>query len=67
MPGEGLCPGYTISRAILADAAALTRGDRFLSANFTRTPNILPRYLVVYVMLRSSLRSYIMGLPGLSI
>jgi len=35
MPGAGLCPGYTISRAILADAAALTRGDRFLSANFT--------------------------------
>jgi Animal haem peroxidase len=28
-PGSGLCPGYTISRAILADAVALTRGDRF--------------------------------------
>jgi Animal haem peroxidase len=28
-PGSGLCPGYTVSRAILADAVALTRGDRF--------------------------------------
>jgi Animal haem peroxidase len=28
-PGSGLCPGYTVSRTILADAVALTRGDRF--------------------------------------
>ncbi|MBW0487309.1 hypothetical protein O181_027024 [Austropuccinia psidii MF-1] len=28
-PGAGLCPGYTISRAILSDAVALVRGDRF--------------------------------------
>ena len=35
-PGAGLCPGYTISRAILADAVALTRGDRFLTIDFTR-------------------------------
>ncbi|KII85619.1 hypothetical protein PLICRDRAFT_56845 [Plicaturopsis crispa FD-325 SS-3] len=35
MPGAGLCPGYTISRAILADAVCLTRGDRFLTVNFT--------------------------------
>lgn len=28
-PGSGLCPGFTISRTILADAVALTRGDRF--------------------------------------
>ncbi|KAI9454114.1 heme peroxidase [Russula earlei] len=34
-PGAGLCPGYTISRAILADAVALTRGDRFLTVDFT--------------------------------
>ncbi|KAF8677681.1 heme peroxidase [Rhizoctonia solani] len=33
--GAGLCPGYTISRAILADAVALTRGDRFLTTDFT--------------------------------
>lgn len=37
MPGAGLCPGYTISRAILADAVALTRGDRFLTIDMTRT------------------------------
>lgn len=28
--GSGLAPGYTISRAILSDAAALVRGDRFV-------------------------------------
>lgn len=36
MPGAGLCPGYTISRAILSDAVCLTRGDRFLTTEFTR-------------------------------
>lgn len=34
--GAGLCPGYTISRAILSDAVALTRGDRFLTTDLTR-------------------------------
>ncbi|KAI0766618.1 linoleate diol synthase [Trametes elegans] len=33
--GAGLCPGYTISRAILSDAIALTRGDRFFTADYT--------------------------------
>ncbi|KAI5895328.1 heme peroxidase [Schizophyllum commune H4-8] len=33
--GAGLCPGYTISRAILSDAVALTRGDRFFTHDFT--------------------------------
>ena len=33
--GAGLCPGYTISRAILADAIALIRGDRLFTADFT--------------------------------
>ncbi|KAH9056263.1 linoleate diol synthase [Lactarius vividus] len=33
--GAGLCPGYTISRAILSDAIALTRGDRHFTADFT--------------------------------
>lgn len=33
-PGAGLCPGYTISRSILADAVCLTRGDRFLTVDF---------------------------------
>ncbi|KAI0091665.1 linoleate diol synthase [Irpex rosettiformis] len=35
MDGAGLCPSYTISRAILSDAIALTRGDRFFTANYT--------------------------------
>ena len=35
-PGAGLCPGFTISRAILADAVCLTRGDRFLTTDLTR-------------------------------
>jgi len=34
-PGAGLCPGYTVSRAILADAVCLTRGDRFFTSEFT--------------------------------
>ena len=33
--GASLCPGYTISRAILADAIALIRGDRLFTADFT--------------------------------
>ncbi|SNX87067.1 putative dioxygenase Ssp1 [Melanopsichium pennsylvanicum] len=35
VPGSGLCPGYTISRGILSDAAALTRGDRFYTQDFS--------------------------------
>ncbi|KAJ8521263.1 hypothetical protein ONZ45_g2030 [Pleurotus djamor] len=35
MEGAGLCPGYTISRAILSDAIALTRGDRFYTHDYT--------------------------------
>ncbi|GAA5864064.1 hypothetical protein JCM1840_000691 [Sporobolomyces johnsonii] len=32
--GSGLGPGYTISRAILSDAAALVRGDRYFTTDF---------------------------------
>lgn len=35
MEGAGLCPGFTISRAILSDAIALTRGDRFFTQDYT--------------------------------
>ncbi|GAA5839134.1 hypothetical protein JCM11251_003685 [Rhodosporidiobolus azoricus] len=35
MAGSGLCPGYTISRAILSDAAALVRADRYLTTDYT--------------------------------
>ncbi|KAK4706087.1 linoleate 10R-lipoxygenase, partial [Phenoliferia sp. Uapishka_3] len=34
MPGSGLAPGYTISRAILSDAVALVRGDRYFTTEF---------------------------------
>ncbi|KAJ5102586.1 Psi-producing oxygenase A [Penicillium argentinense] len=34
-PGSGLCTNYTISRAILSDAVALVRGDRFYTVDFT--------------------------------
>ena len=37
--GAGLCSGYTISRAILADAVALVRGDRFLTTEFNGNVN----------------------------
>ncbi|EIM21655.1 heme peroxidase [Wallemia mellicola CBS 633.66] len=33
--GSGLCPGYTVSRAILSDAVSLVRGDRFLTNECT--------------------------------
>lgn len=32
-PGSGLCSGYTTSKAILSDAVALVRGDRFYSVD----------------------------------
>ncbi|KAL2821930.1 Psi-producing oxygenase A [Aspergillus granulosus] len=38
-PGSGLCVNYTISRAILSDAVALVRGDRFYTVDYT------PRHL----------------------
>ncbi|KAF1916773.1 heme peroxidase [Ampelomyces quisqualis] len=33
-PGSGLCPGYTTSRAVLSDAVALVRGDRFYTKDY---------------------------------
>ncbi|KAH0556381.1 hypothetical protein GP486_005695 [Trichoglossum hirsutum] len=39
-PGSGLCPGYTISKAILSDAVALVRGDRFYTV--VRLSPLLP-------------------------
>lgn len=35
-PGSGICCGFTMTRAILADAIALVRGDRFYTTDFTR-------------------------------
>ncbi|EEP79774.1 hypothetical protein UREG_04620 [Uncinocarpus reesii 1704] len=34
-PGSGLCPGFTISTAILYDAVALVRGDRFYTVDYS--------------------------------
>ncbi|KAI5117531.1 hypothetical protein M0805_004764 [Coniferiporia weirii] len=34
-PGSGICCGYTMTRAILADAIALVRGDRFYTHDYT--------------------------------
>ncbi|EJC98652.1 heme peroxidase [Fomitiporia mediterranea MF3/22] len=34
-PGSGICCGYTMTRAILADAIALVRGDRFYTIDYT--------------------------------
>jgi len=34
-PGSGLCVNYTTSRAILSDAVALVRGDRFYTIDYT--------------------------------
>lgn len=34
VPGAGLTPSYTVSRAVLSDAVALVRGDRFFTIDF---------------------------------
>jgi len=34
LPGSGLCPGFTIATAVLADAVALVRGDRFYTVDY---------------------------------
>lgn len=34
VPGAGLCPSYTVSRAVLSDAVALVRGDRFYTVDY---------------------------------
>ncbi|KAI1960198.1 hypothetical protein LOZ58_003917 [Ophidiomyces ophidiicola] len=34
VPGAGICPTYTLSRAILSDAVALVRGDRFYTTDY---------------------------------
>jgi hypothetical protein len=33
-PGSGLCLGFTTSFAILSDAVALVRGDRFYTTDY---------------------------------
>lgn len=40
--GSGLCPSYTVSRAILSDAVALVRGDRFYMVSLDHKADPLP-------------------------
>lgn len=49
-PGSGLCAGFTITRAILSDAVALTRGDRF----YTIVSHLVSYLHVVYLFRVSS-------------
>jgi linoleate 10R-lipoxygenase len=35
IPGVGIAPTYTISRAVLSDAVALVRGDRFYTVSLS--------------------------------
>ncbi|KIW96307.1 uncharacterized protein Z519_03376 [Cladophialophora bantiana CBS 173.52] len=42
LPGSGLCTNFTTSRAILSDAVALVRGDRFYTIDYT--PNNLTNW-----------------------
>lgn len=35
VPGSGLCASFTVSRAVLSDAVALVRGDRFYMIDYT--------------------------------
>lgn len=34
LPGAGLCPSFTTSRAVLSDAVALVRGDKFYTTSY---------------------------------
>lgn len=34
VPGVGIAPSYTISKAILSDAVVLVRGDRFYTVDY---------------------------------
>ena len=34
VPGVGIAPTFTVSRAILSDAASLVRGDRFYTTDY---------------------------------
>lgn len=46
VPGVGICPTFTISRAILSDAVCLVRGDRFYTVGLLpmSTAEISPAY-----------------------
>ena len=58
-PGSGLCPGFTLSRTILADAVALTRGDRFCT--------VVSRQLLMHATSANSIMCRIILQPTLQI
>lgn len=43
--GSGLCPSYTVSRAILSDAVALVRGDRFYMVSLDHEADPTPLFI----------------------
>lgn len=45
VPGVGIAPTYTISRAVLSDAVGLVRGDRFYTVSFLLCPKLLRIFL----------------------
>lgn len=51
VPGVGIAPTYTISRAVLSDAVALVRGDRFYTVSSpvkNRSRKYIGKMLTVY-------------------
>lgn len=40
IPGVGIAPTFTISRAVLSDAVALVRGDRFYTVYLQIRPRV---------------------------
>ncbi|KAF8892276.1 heme peroxidase [Infundibulicybe gibba] len=57
--GAGLCPGYTISRAILSDAIALTRGD----STYTFFPLMTPDSMKTNLKKLDLIHEYDMARP----
>jgi linoleate 10R-lipoxygenase len=53
VPGVGIAPGYTVSRAVLSDAVALVRGDRFYTVSGAN-----PSQLILSSTLTASQKDY---------
>ena len=56
VPGAGICPTYTLSRAILSDAVALVRGDRFYTVSLSLYVKLSKQKLNVRYRLTSTPR-----------
>ncbi len=56
-PASGLCCGYTMTRAILSDAIALVRGERFakMQASGVMSWDAISRVLTLYCCSRGPL------------